>query len=94
MDLTADWCQTSAVNKRTSLEIPSVQARLEDLDVVTMMADFTHGSTDITDELARRGRGGMPLVLVYPKAPDAPAIELPSAFNPKTMLAALDQAAL
>ena len=85
---------TSATVKKLSIETPSVQARLEDLDVVTMMADFTHGSPDITDELARHGRGGMPLVLVYPKAPDAPAIEMPSAFNPKTMLAALDQAAL
>ncbi len=84
---------TSATVKKLSIETPSVRARLEDLDAVTMMADFTHGSTDITDELTRQGRAGVPLVLVYPKAPKAPAVELPSVFTPEIMLAALDPVA-
>jgi thiol:disulfide interchange protein DsbD len=62
------------------------------MDAVAMVADYTLGPDAITDELARRGRAGVPLVLVFPKSPDAPAIVLPSVLTPGIVLEALDRA--
>ncbi len=92
VDFTADWCVNCQVNKKTSLEIPSVRAKLKAMDAVAMVADYTLGPDAITDELARRGRAGVPLVLVFPKSPDAPAIVLPSVLTPGIVLEALDRA--
>ena len=92
VDFTADWCVNCQVNKKTSIEIPSVRAKLKAINAVAMIADYTLGPDAITDELSRRGRAGVPLVLVFPKTPDAPAIVLPAVLTPNIVLDALDRA--
>ncbi|MEI8290038.1 MAG: protein-disulfide reductase DsbD domain-containing protein [Verrucomicrobiota bacterium] len=93
VDFTADWCLTCQVNKRTSIEIPSVAAKIKALNAIALLADYTHFPDAITSELNRYNRAGVPLVLVYPKTPTATAIVLPDVLTPNTILDALDRAA-
>jgi thiol:disulfide interchange protein DsbD len=92
VDFTADWCTTCQVNKRLAIDIPAVRAKLREIHAVTLLGNYTKPSEDITEELYRHGRAGVPLVLVYPKDPTRPAIVLPELLTPGTVLAALDQA--
>jgi len=89
VDFTADWCLTCQVNKKTSIEIPSVRKKLKDINAVALVGDYTHFPDNITTELNRFNRAGVPLVLVYPKNPDAEAIVLPAVLTPEIVLNAL-----
>ena len=93
VDFTADWCLTCQVNKKTSLEISSVREKLKALGAVALLGDYTHFPTNITTELQHFNRAGVPLVLVYPKNPEASAIVLPEVLTPGIVLDALDRAA-
>ena len=93
VDFTADWCITCQVNKRTSIEIPTVAAKIKELNVITLLADYTHFPDAITTELNHFNRAGVPLILVYPKNPQADAIVLPDVLTPGTVLDALERAA-
>jgi len=92
VDFTADWCLTCQVNKKTSLEIPSVRAKLKALNAVALLGDYTHFPDAITTELSRFNRAGVPLVLVYPKSAGAAALVLPEILTPGLVLDALDRA--
>jgi len=93
VDFTADWCLTCQVNKKLAIEIPSVRAKLKELNAVALTGDYTRFPDAITTELNRYNHAGVPLVLVYPKNPDAPAIVLPQILTPGIVLNALDRAA-
>ena len=93
VDFTADWCLTCQVNKKTSIEIASVRQKLKDLNAVAFVGDYTRTPDNITAELNRYNRAGVPLVLVYPKSADAPPMVLPEVLTPNIVLNALDQAA-
>ena len=93
VDFTADWCLTCQVNKKTSIEIPSVRAKLKALDAVAFISDYTRTPENITMELQHYNRAGVPLVLVYPKDAAAPPIVLPEVLTPGIILGALDNAA-
>jgi thiol:disulfide interchange protein len=93
VDFTADWCLTCQVNKKTSIEISSVRAKLKEINADAFVGDYTHFPDDITLELNRFNRAGVPLVLVYPKNPDAEPIVLPEVLTPGIVLNALDRAA-
>jgi thiol:disulfide interchange protein DsbD len=93
VDFTADWCLTCQVNKKTSIEITSVREKLKSLNALALLGDYTHFPDAITTELSRFNRAGVPLVLVYPKNADAPAIVLPEVLTPGIVLDALDRAA-
>jgi thiol:disulfide interchange protein DsbD len=92
VDFTADWCLTCQVNKRIAIDIPSVRARLKTIDAVSLLGDYTRLPDDITTELNRYGRAGVPLVLVFPKDPEKPPIVLPELLTSRIVLAALEQA--
>jgi thiol:disulfide interchange protein DsbD len=93
VDFTADWCLTCQVNKKTSIEIPSVRAKLKSMNAVALLGDYTRFPDNITTELNRFSRAGVPLVLVYPKDAAAPPIVLPEILTPGIVLNALDRAA-
>jgi thiol:disulfide interchange protein DsbD len=93
VDFTADTCLNCQVNKLTSLEIEATQKKLKEIDAVAFLADFTDEDPAIARELQRYQRAGVPLVLVYPKDPNKPAVELPAVLTPSIVLDALDQAA-
>ena len=93
VDFTADWCLTCQVNKKTSLEVPTVRARLNSLGAVALVGDYTHTPETITAELAKYHRAGVPLVLVFPAETNREAIVLPEILTPGLVLDALAQAA-
>jgi len=68
-----------------------VKARLSDDDVVFMVADWTSKDDIIAAELARHGRAGVPLYLVYRGASDNPMTPniLPQILDKDKILSAL-----
>jgi len=93
VDFTADWCVTCQANKKTSIEIPSVRAKLKEINAVVLLGDYTAIPDNITDELNRFGRAGVPLVLVYPRDAARPPMVLPELLTPRIVLDALTRAA-
>jgi len=89
VDFTADWCLTCQVNKKTSIEIPTVRAKLKSMNAVALLADYTRFPTNITAELNHFNRAGVPLVLVYPKPAGADPLVLPEILTPGIVLDAL-----
>jgi thiol:disulfide interchange protein DsbD len=96
VDFTADWCVTCQVNKKTSIEIEAVRQRVKERNILPLIGDYTLSSAPeaapITEELKRFARAGVPLVLVYPRDPKKPPLELPPLLTPSIVLDALDQA--
>ncbi len=92
VDFTADWCVNCQVNKKFAIEVPSVRAKLKSMNAVALLGDYTHFTNTITAELNRFNRAGVPLVLVYPKNPNAPPLVLPEVLTPGIVLNALDRA--
>jgi thiol:disulfide interchange protein DsbD len=99
VDFTATWCVTCNAIVKPALETQSVVDKLKELNATTLLGDYTRTPQNMTDEIAKYGSAGVPLVLVYPKNPNAPAIvvrqpgplELPSAYS-KAVLDALTKA--
>jgi len=93
VDFTADWCITCGVNERLVLGSEVVNHELERLGVVSYKADWTLRDETIRAELARYGRAGVPMYLVYdPDTPDAPEV-LPELLTIDRVIDALRQAA-
>ena len=59
---------------------------------MALLGDFSDNNPQIAAELRKFGRPGVPLVLVYPKDPDAPPIELPAILTPTIVHNALKKA--
>ena len=99
VDFTATWCVTCNAIVKPALENSSVLDKLKALEVTTLLGDYTRTPQKMTDEIAKYGGAGVPLVLVYPKNPNAPAVvlrqpgplELPSSYS-KAVLEALEKA--
>ena len=77
VDFTAKWCITCNSIVKPALERETVAKVLEQESVVALLADYTAYPPEITDELARFNRAGVPLVLVYPKDKSQPPTVLP-----------------
>jgi thiol:disulfide interchange protein DsbD len=93
VDFTATWCLTCNAIVKPALESSSVRKKVKAINAVPLLGDYTRVPDNITEELNRHGRAGVPLVLVYPKNPAAPPIVLPEALTSGMILAALDRAA-
>ncbi len=93
VSFTADWCLTCKVNERLVLSDARVQTELERLGVAAFRADWTRPDERIRAELARHGRAGVPMYLVYsPKRPGEPAL-LPELLTVDLVVEALRAAA-
>jgi len=65
VDFTAAWCVTCKVNERLVLNTPKVQELFTETNTAFLIADWTNKDDIIATELARYGRAGVPLYLVY-----------------------------
>jgi thiol:disulfide interchange protein DsbD len=65
VDFTAAWCVTCQANKQLVLNNPEVTQALDRKGVVRLLADWTNRDDAITRELARFGRNGVPLYVLY-----------------------------
>ena len=92
VDFTARWCLNCKANKLFAIEIPSVRTKLKDINAVALLGDYTRFPPEITEELNRYERAGVPLVLVYPRDATQPPFVLPEALTPGIVLGALEKA--
>jgi thiol:disulfide interchange protein DsbD len=75
VDFTAAWCLTCAVNERAVISSDAVQGEFARRDFALFKADWTLRDETIRRELARFGRAGVPLYVVYdPAAPHEPRV--------------------
>jgi thiol:disulfide interchange protein DsbD len=79
---------TCQANKALVLERDQVAGEFERRGVVALRADWTHRDAAITAALARHGRNGVPLYLVYRPGGGAPAV-LPELLTARVVLDAL-----
>ena len=88
---TADWCLTCKVNERVVLDDAAVREALAGFAVFE--ADWTRRDERIRRELARFGRSGVPLYLLYPPGEGAAPVRLPELLSRQHFLEALREAA-
>jgi len=97
IDFTAKWCLTCNTQVKPAFESKAVIEKLKSINAVALVADWTLYAPEITRELEKFGRSGVPLVLVYPADANKPPLVLPEPlpFTPygPTILDALEKVA-
>lgn len=88
VDFTAAWCVTCQLNKKATLSHSDVLKAFSDNNVVLLRADWTNNDPLITEELARLGRSGVPVYVLY-QAGQKPQI-LPEVLTHQIVYDALD----
>ena len=68
VDFTAAWCVTCQANKQLVLNREAVGRAFADKGVVRLRADWTNRDEEITRELARFQRNGVPLYVLYDRS--------------------------
>ena len=92
VDFTASWCLTCQANK-AAIYSNAAKKAFERTGAVLLVGDWTNRSEEISAQLKRFGRVGVPLNLVYsPSAPDKPQV-LPALLTPEIVADAIDKAA-
>ena len=91
VDFTAAWCVTCQVNKRSTLNQPELLADFAARRVLLLRADWTRRDAAISAELARLGRSGVPVYVLYTPGSGTPQVltEILSVGEVKAALAAL-----
>ena len=92
VDFTANWCPTCNAVVKPVLQSESVRAKATEVGAVALLADHSLYPPEIADELNRYERAGVPLVLVFPRDPNLPAIVLPETPTPGMVIDALERA--
>jgi len=88
VNMTAAWCISCQVNERTALGTQAVREAFSARGVTYLKGDWTNQNPEITAFLARHGRSGVPLYLLYP-GKGTPVV-LPQILTAGTVHAALD----
>jgi thiol:disulfide interchange protein DsbD len=91
VNFTAAWCVTCQVNERVAFSTPQAAAAFKAAGAVYLKGDWTRKDAVIEAELAKHGRAGVPLYLVYPKSGGAPEI-LPQLLTPQILSDAVERA--
>jgi thiol:disulfide interchange protein DsbD len=89
VNFTADWCITCKANEKVTLDSAAVKAAFAAKNVAWLTADWTREDPAITAALARFGRNGVPLYLLYPSRGEAEV--LPQLLTPDIVIEALEQ---
>jgi thiol:disulfide interchange protein DsbD len=92
IDFTAEWCLTCKVNEKTVLADQQVINKLKENNIVAMKADWTNRNETITRLLAKFGRSGVPLYVVFPAGKPTEPIVLPEVITTSIVLEALAKA--
>jgi len=88
VNYTAAWCVSCQVNDRVALSTARVTEAFRRQGVAYLKADWTRRDPVIAADLARFGRAGVPLYLVYP-ADGRPPLVLPPILSEGVVLKAL-----
>lgn len=87
VDFTAAWCVTCQFNKAAALRTDAASAELKRLNYASFEADWTNRDARITEMLAKFGRTGVPLYLLYKT--DGTVTVLPELLSEPALLEAL-----
>lgn len=90
VNFTAAWCVTCKVNEALVFNRPDIGTALARGEVAYFVGDWTSQDPLIAAELARHGRQGVPLYLLYRPGEQAPEI-LPQQLSADVLIAALSQ---
>jgi thiol:disulfide interchange protein DsbD len=88
VNFTADWCITCKVNEKVVFGSAEVRRMLAGRNVAWLTADWTTPDPAITAELARHGRSGVPLYLLY--GPQGEPEILPQVLTPDIVIHAIN----
>lgn len=88
INFTAAWCVTCKVNEALVFSRPEIRDAFATRKVAYFVGDWTSQDTQIAAELARHGRQGVPLYLVYRPGQEAPEI-LPQQLSVDGLIGAL-----
>lgn len=77
VNMTASWCITCLVNEKIALSSEEFDQALAENNVAYLKGDWTNNDPEITRVLQRYETSGVPLYLMYPADPNAPAEVLP-----------------
>jgi thiol:disulfide interchange protein len=93
VDFTAAWCVTCKANEVGVINKQKTQELFARMGAKVLVGDWTRRDTVITEELARHGRSGVPLYLVYSRGTDdTPPQILPQILTYKIIEDALEKA--
>lgn len=92
VNMTADWCITCKVNERVALSGERFAQALRRSGTRYLIGDWTREDPVIARYLARYGRNGVPLYVVYPAGGGEPEV-LPQILTPRLVEEALLRAA-
>lgn len=92
VNMTAAWCITCLANERVALSSARFHEELERHGIAYLKGDWTHRDPAITEYLARYGRNGVPLYVVYPRGTGDGEV-LPQLLTPDLVSQALARAA-
>ena len=70
LNFTADWCLTCKVNERMVLSSKEFISLIENGEIVYLVADWTKYDPQITEELEKYKRAGVPLYLYWSQGSD------------------------
>ena len=89
IDFTAKWCLICQAN-HLALSQSAVEQKFQDLGVVRMKADWTKRDPEITQELRKHGRSGVPLYVLYGADSKPTPHILPQVLTPEIVMNTLD----
>jgi thiol:disulfide interchange protein DsbD len=92
IDFTADWCLTCKVNEKTVMTDEKIAEKFRKHNMVAIRADWTSRNPDITRLLAKFGRSGVPLYVIFPAGRATEPIILPEVITTGIVLDAIDRA--
>jgi len=92
VDFTAEWCLTCKVNERTALRDEKVLKAFADAKVEAFRADWTNRNPEITALLAKFGRSGVPLYVIFPVHDRTRPSVLPEVITPDMVCDAIEKA--
>ena len=92
INFTAAWCVTCQVNEKVAFSTETAKQAFAKSGTVYLKADWTRRDAVIADELAKHGRAGVPLYLVYGASGGEPVI-LPQILTGQIVAKAVEKAA-
>jgi thiol:disulfide interchange protein DsbD len=92
IDFTAEWCLTCKVNEKSVLSDADVVDAFKGSSIISIKADWTRRNPDITRLLAKFGRSGVPLYLVFPEGRPNEPVVLPEVITSGMVIEAIKNA--
>ncbi len=92
LDFTADWCMTCKTLEKLVLNTPRTCRAVRRNGVVTLRADWTHASPEVTEMLDLLGSKQVPVIAIFPAGSANHPIILRGGYTQEMLLSALDKA--